>query len=223
VLFSGASLLVGAVSRTDLLGHEHATGLAAPALSQSCTRRSCRLRRRDRHPTPRRRFVLHRRGRPSESTTTVGRERRSNPFLMVPAWRLHHAACWQVCPVIRPTFDHMRALNRRGPHVLGELPRLARLTPHDVQAPTNMASGGRHAIYFRLCTRPHSWRLPCGAPPVVCLVGRLGVPLVHRSSWFPTQPRSTSTPVRQLIRIVMTIYLATSMRHGRLEDGRPTC
>src|ERR671930_406252 len=28
VLFSGGSLLVGAVSRTDLLGHEHATGLA---------------------------------------------------------------------------------------------------------------------------------------------------------------------------------------------------
>jgi len=28
VLFSGGSLLVGAVSRTDLLGHQHATGLA---------------------------------------------------------------------------------------------------------------------------------------------------------------------------------------------------
>jgi len=28
VLFSGGSLLVGAVSRTDLLGHEHATGFA---------------------------------------------------------------------------------------------------------------------------------------------------------------------------------------------------
>jgi len=28
VLFSGGSLLAGAVSRTDLLGHEHATGLA---------------------------------------------------------------------------------------------------------------------------------------------------------------------------------------------------
>jgi hydroxyacylglutathione hydrolase len=31
-------------------------------------------------------------------------------------------------------FDQMRAVNRHGPHVLGELPRLAPLTPHDVNA-----------------------------------------------------------------------------------------
>jgi hydroxyacylglutathione hydrolase len=30
-------------------------------------------------------------------------------------------------------FDSMRAVNRHGPHVLGKVPRLARLTPHDVQ------------------------------------------------------------------------------------------
>lgn len=31
-------------------------------------------------------------------------------------------------------FDHMRALNRRGPRILGKVPRLARLAPQDVHA-----------------------------------------------------------------------------------------
>jgi len=80
VLFSGGSLLVGAVSRTDLLGHEHATGLAHQ-LYHTLHDRILPLG--DDvivHPT-------HGAGSfctaaaAAESTTTIGRERRSNPFL----------------------------------------------------------------------------------------------------------------------------------------------
>src|SRR5467141_392502 len=83
VLFSGGSLLVGAVSRTDLLGHEHATGLAHQ-LYRSLHEKILPL---DDgvivHPT-------HGAGSfctaaaAAESTTTIGRERRSNPFLTLP-------------------------------------------------------------------------------------------------------------------------------------------
>jgi hydroxyacylglutathione hydrolase len=80
VLFSGGSLLVGAVSRIDLLGHEHATGLAHQ-LYQSLHEKILPLG--DDvivHPT-------HGAGSfctaaaAAESTSTIGRERRTNPFL----------------------------------------------------------------------------------------------------------------------------------------------
>src|SRR5216684_661502 len=83
VLFSGGSLLVGAVSRTDLLGHEHATGLAHE-LYRTLHERILRL---DDdvvvHPTHGAgSFCTAAAG--AESTTTIGRERRSNPLLALP-------------------------------------------------------------------------------------------------------------------------------------------
>ncbi len=80
VLFSGGSLLVGAISRTDLLGHEHATGLANQ-LYHTLHDRILPLG--DDvivHPT-------HGAGSfctaaaAAESTTTIGRERRNKPFV----------------------------------------------------------------------------------------------------------------------------------------------
>jgi hydroxyacylglutathione hydrolase len=132
VLFSGGSLLVGAVSRTDLLGHEHATGLAHQ-LYHSLHEKILPLA--DEvivHPT-------HGAGSfctaaaASESTSTIGRERRTNPFLALPGPEAFSERLLASMPSYPTYFDHMRALNHRGPHVLGELPRLARLTPHDVQ------------------------------------------------------------------------------------------
>ncbi|MCA1648420.1 MAG: MBL fold metallo-hydrolase [Chloroflexi bacterium] len=133
VLFSGGSLLVGAVSRTDLLGHEHATGLAHQ-LYHSLHEKILPLA--DDvivHPT-------HGAGSfctaaaAAESTTTIGRERRNNPFLALAGPEAFTKRLLESMPSYPSYFDHMRALNRRGPHVLEELPRLARLTPHDVCA-----------------------------------------------------------------------------------------
>jgi hydroxyacylglutathione hydrolase len=133
VLFSGGSLLVGAVSRTDLLGHEHATGLARQ-LYHSLHEKIMPLG--DDvivHPT-------HGAGSfctaaaAAESISTIGRERRSNPFLALPGPEAFTERLLASMPSYPTYFDHMRAVNRRGPHVLRELPRLAPLTPHDVQA-----------------------------------------------------------------------------------------
>jgi hydroxyacylglutathione hydrolase len=133
VLFSGGSLLVGAVARTDLLGHEHATGLAHQLYH---TLRDRILPLADDvivHPT-------HGAGSfctaaaAAESTTTIGRERRTNPFLSLPDAAAFTDRLLASMPSYPSYFDHMRAINRRGPGVVGELPRLTGLTPTDVQA-----------------------------------------------------------------------------------------
>ena len=132
VLFSGGSLLVGAVSRTDLLGHEHATGLANQLYH---TLHDKILPLADDvivHPT-------HGAGSfctaaaAAESTTTIGRERRSNPFLALSDPQLFADRLLASMPSYPTYFRSMRALNRRGPRVLGDLPRLAPLSPEDVQ------------------------------------------------------------------------------------------
>jgi hydroxyacylglutathione hydrolase len=133
VLFSGGSLLVGSVSRTDLLGHEHATGLAHQ-LYQSLHEKILPLG--DDvivHPT-------HGAGSfctaaaAAESTSTIGRERRSNPFLALPGPQAFTTRLLAGVSSYPTYFEHMRSLNRRGARVLHRLPRLAPLTPHDVQA-----------------------------------------------------------------------------------------
>ncbi len=133
VLFSGGSLLVGAVSRTDLLGHEHATGLAHQ-LYHTLHHRILPLG--DEvivHPT-------HGAGSfctaaaAAESTTTIGRERRSNPFLALPDPPTFTDRLLKNMPSYPRYFLSMRALNKRGPNVLGHLPSLAPLSPHEVQA-----------------------------------------------------------------------------------------
>jgi hydroxyacylglutathione hydrolase len=132
VLFSGGSLLVGAVSRTDLLGHEHATGLANQLYH---TLHDKILPLADDvivHPT-------HGAGSfctaaaAAESTTTIGRERRSNPFLALSDPQLFADRLLASMPTYPTYFDHMRAVNRRGPRVFGELPRLEPLTIRDLQ------------------------------------------------------------------------------------------
>jgi hydroxyacylglutathione hydrolase len=132
VLFSGGSLLVGAVSRTDLLGHEHATGLA---------RQLYRTLHEKILPLGDEVVVYPTHGAGSfctaaasaESTTTIGRERRTNLLLALPGPETFAERLLASMPSYPTYFNHMRALNRRGPRVLGGVPRLARLAPHEVQ------------------------------------------------------------------------------------------
>ena len=132
VLFSGGSLLVGAVARTDLLGHEHALGLA-----------------RELHRT------LHDRILPlgdevvvypthgagsfctaaagEGSRTTIGRERLVNPLLRLAGPDEFAKRLLTSMPSYPAYFDRMRSVNRRGPRVLGGVPRLAPLGPQAVE------------------------------------------------------------------------------------------
>jgi hydroxyacylglutathione hydrolase len=133
VLFSGGSLLVGTVSRTDLLGHDHATGLAHQ-LYRSLHEKIL--------PLGDDILVYPTHGAGSfctaaasaDSTTTIGRERRTNLFLQQPGPDAFAARVKSSMPSYPSYFHQMRALNKRGPRVLGGVPRLAPLSPTDVYA-----------------------------------------------------------------------------------------
>ena len=132
VLFSGGSLLVGAVARTDLLGHEHATGLAHQ-LYRTLHERILPLG--DDVVV----YPTHGAGSfctaaaSAESTTTIGRERRSNLLLALPGPDAFAERLLAGMPSYPTYFDRMRAINRRGPRLLTRVPRLTRLTPHEVR------------------------------------------------------------------------------------------
>jgi hydroxyacylglutathione hydrolase len=201
VLFSGGSLLVGAVSRTDLLGHEHATGLAHQ-LYRTLHERILPLG--DEVVV----YPTHGAGSfctaaaSAESTTTIGRERRTNPYLVRPGPAAFVERLLSSMPTYPAYFDHMRALNRCGPRVLGRVPRLAPLGPQEVEARQRRGEAvvdirsihdytrGHIPDAFHVELRPAfgswvGWVVPFGTPLV--LVSETG--LVHEYA------------VRQLIRI----------------------
>src|SRR6266851_5326677 len=132
-LFSGGSLLAGAVSRTDLLGHEHATGLAHQ-LYRTLHERILPLG--DDvvvYPTHGAgSFCTAAAG--AESITTIGAERRGNPLLGLAGAEAFADRLLGSMPSYPTYFLNMRALNRRGPRVLGDIPRLTPLHPLEVQA-----------------------------------------------------------------------------------------
>ncbi len=131
VLFSGGSLLVGAVSRTDLLGHEHATGLAHQ-LYHSLHEKILPL---DDAVTV---YPTHGAGSfctaaAGSGSTTIGTERRTNPLLALNGPEDFATRLLASMPSYPTYFEHMRGLNRRGPCVLSRVPRLEPLAPDDVQ------------------------------------------------------------------------------------------
>jgi hydroxyacylglutathione hydrolase len=131
ILLSGGSLLVGAVSRTDLLGHEHATGLAHQ-LYRTLHERIL--------PLGDDVVVYPTHGAGSfctaaageGSTTTIGRELVSNPLLRLSSPDLFADRLLASMPTYPTYFDRMRAVNRRGPRVLGSVPRLAAIPADEV-------------------------------------------------------------------------------------------
>jgi hydroxyacylglutathione hydrolase len=125
-LFSGGSLLVGAVARTDLISPERTEELAR-AMYRSIRERLLSLP--DDlpvHPT-------HGAGSfctataLSERTTTIGRERAGNPLLAAPDEDTFVARLLGGLGTYPPYFSRLAEMNRRGPRVLGETPPLPRL------------------------------------------------------------------------------------------------
>jgi hydroxyacylglutathione hydrolase len=138
VLFSGGSLLVGTIARTDLLGHEHAAGLGRQ-LFHSLHDKILPLS--DDVAV----YPTHGAGSFCTATpgaarqTTIGQERQTNPFLQFQRPEALSAELARVMPSFPSYFHHMRALNRRGPRLLGGIPELEPLAPADVAA--RMARG----------------------------------------------------------------------------------
>jgi hydroxyacylglutathione hydrolase len=133
VLFSGGSLLVGAVSRTDLLGHEHTVGLGRQ-LFASLHGKLLRL------PDLTEVYPTHGAGSfcsaapGGERHTTIGQERRLNAFLQLATPEAFVAELQRVMSSYPTYFHQMRALNRRGAPLLGTLPDPIGLSPAEVLA-----------------------------------------------------------------------------------------
>ena len=132
-LFSGGSLLVGAVARTDLIAPERTEELARE-LWRSLHDRVLSL------PDDLVVYPTHGAGSfcsapaGAERTTTVGRERATNPLLRAPGEDAFVKMLLGGLGSYPPYFLRMREINRVGPAVYGELPSLAPLTPDQVSS-----------------------------------------------------------------------------------------
>ena len=183
VLFSGGSLLVGAASRTDLLGHEHATGLAHQ-LYRSLHERILPLAD-DVAVYPTHGAGSFCTAEPGAARrTAIGQERRTNRLLSLPTPDAFAEALLSAMPSYPAYFRHLRALNRRGPRVLGQLPELVPLAPRDVHArlargeavvdtrPVDHYAAGHIPGVYHVELRPAfaswvGWVVPFGTPVVL--------------------------------------------------------
>jgi glyoxylase-like metal-dependent hydrolase (beta-lactamase superfamily II)/rhodanese-related sulfurtransferase len=132
-LFSGGSLLVGAVARTDLIAPERTEELAR-ALWRSLHERVLTLP--DDLPV----YPTHGAGSfcsapaGAERTTTIGREKTANPLLRAPDEDAFVKMLLGGLGSYPPYFLRLREVNRRGPAVYGAGPAaLARLGPGQVR------------------------------------------------------------------------------------------
>jgi hydroxyacylglutathione hydrolase len=131
-VFTGGSLLVGAVARTDLTSPERTEELAR-ALYRSI--HDTLLRLPDDLPV----YPTHGAGSfcsapaGAARTTTMGRERAANPFLAAPDEDAFVARLLAGVGSYPPYFGRLQEVNRRGPRVLGIAPDLARLDAHAVR------------------------------------------------------------------------------------------
>ena len=125
-LFSGGSLMVGTVGRTDLLGAEQAEGLARQQY-HSLHERILDL------PDGLAVYPTHGPGSfcsapgGAERTTTIGRERAGNPLLQFADEDAFVRALLGGFGSFPDYFRRLPEVNRRGPHVYGTVPALPRL------------------------------------------------------------------------------------------------
>lgn len=132
-LFSGGSLLVGAVARTDLIAPDRTEELAR-ALWRSLGERILTLP--DDLPV----YPTHGAGSfcsgpaGGERTTTISREKRTNPLLAAPDEDAFVALLLAGLGSYPGYFRRLREVNRRGPRLYGpEPPTLTPLRPGDVR------------------------------------------------------------------------------------------
>jgi hydroxyacylglutathione hydrolase len=131
-LFSGGTLIVGGAARTDLLGHDLTVPLARH-LYHTLHHKLLAL------PDEVHVYPTHGAGSfcvapmSAERTTTIGRERRTNPLALARTEDEFVAQALSGLPSYPVYYREMRPLNQRGPRVLGGLPVLRPLSAEEVQ------------------------------------------------------------------------------------------
>jgi hydroxyacylglutathione hydrolase len=170
-LFSGGSLLVDSVARTDLIAPDQTEPLAR-ALWRSIVERILALP--DDLPV----YPTHGAGSfcsapaDGERTTTIGRERAANPLLAAPDEDAFVARLLGGLGTYPPYFSELREVNRRGPQVFGTFPTLARL---DVASTRRLTADGAVLIDVRPAARFAGGHIP----------GSLSIPLRPQfASWL---------------------------------------
>ena len=130
-LFSGGSLMVGAVGRTDLCGPDLAEPLAHEMFRG--------LRRFDNLPASLAVYPTHGAGSfcsapgASQRTSTIGRERATNPLFSIDDEDLFAERLVAGFGTFPTYFARLPELNRLGPTRYDSLPNLAPLTPDEVE------------------------------------------------------------------------------------------
>ena len=201
-VFTGGALMVGGAARTDLLGPEWTTKLARQ-LHHSLHGKLLRL------PDAVQVYPTHGAGSfcaapaSGERTTTIGRERATNTLARTTEIDEFVALATRDLPTYPAYFREMRAINQRGPAVLGGLPVLRPLTLADVRArqqqgavivdlrPSTEFVAGHIPGSFSVALRDAfgtwvGWVVPFGTPLIL---------ITHET------PAEHEAAVRQLIRI----------------------
>lgn len=133
-LFSGGSLMVGAIARPDLLGPQHTAALARAAYTSLHERLLILPDEVDVYPTHGGGSFCAV-GQGDERVTTIGQERRHNPLAQAATYQQFLSRYLEPLGAYPAYYDGMRADNQRGFPLLGRtLPPLRPLSPDEVEA-----------------------------------------------------------------------------------------
>lgn len=200
-LFSGGALIVGGAARTDLLGHDLTLPLARH-LYHTLHDKLLAL------PDAVNVYPTHGAGSfcvapmSADRTTTIGRERRSNPLAQARTEDEFVSRALSGLPSYPVYYKEMRPINQRGPKVLGGLPVLPPLSAEEVHGQIErgaLALDVRPKEAFAEAHLPGAYGIALDAP-LVTWAGwliRFGAPLVLVAA----SAADREAAVRQLIRI----------------------
>jgi hydroxyacylglutathione hydrolase len=200
-VFSGGALIVGGTARTDLLGHDLCVPLARQ-LYHSLHHKLLTL------PDAVAVYPTHGAGSfcaapvSSERTTTIGRERRTNRLARVRDEDEFVTAALSGLPSYPVYYKEMRAVNQRGPRVLGGVPALPPLSAAEVAHHLQngaLALDVRPRRAFAAAHIPGAYGIQLSAP-LITWAGWL-VPFGARLVLVEDDAGRREEAVRQLIRI----------------------
>lgn len=212
-LFSGGALIVGGAARTDLLTPELTHPLASQ-LYHSIHEKLLKL------PDSVDVFPTHGAGSfciapaSKERTTTIGRERTSNPLALARSEEEFVQRALEGLPSYPTYYKYLRGINQKGPQVLGGVPVLKPLSPGEAMTLINEGVAVldvRHGDAFAAGHIPNSYGIRVDAP-LTTWAGWL-IPFGSRIVLVAESTEQTLAATRQLIRIGFDDLA------GRLEGG----
>ncbi len=200
-VFSGGALIVGGAARTDLLGDE----LAAPLARQLYHSIQDKLLHLPDEVTV---YPTHGAGSycnapvSEERVSTIGREKLGNPLAKAMGEERFVLQSLSGLPSYPTYFKYLRAINQRGPALLGGIPSLKPMNPREVRqlrAEGVAILDTRPPQAFAAGHIPGSYGIPVGSPLSTWAgwVIPFGSPLILVSS----DEEEREEAVRQLIRI----------------------